>query len=64
MKMKSGSIESRIDYSVILPTLFLLIIGVLCSSQSRLSSQCSNCGGAAGHVDSLRGDAGFPGHVF
>ena len=29
MKMKSGSIESRIDYSVILPTLFLLIIGVL-----------------------------------
>lgn len=29
MKIKSGSIESRIDYSVILPTLFLLIIGVL-----------------------------------
>ena len=29
MKMKTGSIESRIDYSVILPTLFLLIIGVL-----------------------------------
>ena len=29
MKMRSGSIESRIDYSVILPTLFLLIIGVL-----------------------------------
>ena len=29
MKIKSGSIESRIDYSVILPTLFLLIIGIL-----------------------------------
>lgn len=29
MKMRSGSIESRIDYSVILPTLFLLIIGVV-----------------------------------
>ncbi len=29
MKMKTGSIESRIDYSVILPTLFLMIIGVL-----------------------------------
>lgn len=29
MKMRSGSIEGRIDYSVILPALFLLIIGVL-----------------------------------
>lgn len=29
MKMRSGSIEGRIDYSVILPVFFLLIVGVL-----------------------------------